>query len=1857
MKSKSRKRQNTRSGRRQMKRKRNRNRAALGLEPLEVRTVLATVTPVLVTASDLSPTIESAFERVSDLDRYSDAEIRSATEWVARLNSSGSAATLASSLGISNSQLDSALYLSNTYIFPSSSNSAGIISALQGNNSVDYFYPIVNQEIVAKFTPNDPLFVDQWHLFNSGQGGGRQGEDTRVVGVWDEYTGNGVTIGVVDDGLQVDHPDLADHIRGELGYDFANNDGDPTPGSTFNSHGTAVAGVAAGIGNNALGVTGVAYDAGIVGIRLLDAIGEFDGASDVTIAAALNHSAGAIDIYNNSWGPVDGVDWYEDAGPLTLAVLERNSESGNIYTFAAGNGLQENDNSNYDGFANSPYTLAVTAVNDFGRQAYYAEPGANILISAHSAGSNQGITTTDLVGADGDNRTDTDDDPLADLDYTSQFGGTSAATPVVSGVIALMLEANPNLTYRDIQHILVRTARQNDARDADWTTNSAGWHINHKYGFGTIDAAQAVAQAETWNSVAMEETFDFGTVDAESLEIPDNDGTSATFTFTVPDDDGTGNPLADFQIEHTMLEITTDHTFSGDLTVVLTSPSGTESILAEAHNEGTSLSGWMFNSVRNWDESPVGDWTVTITDSTTGETGILESVQLSVTGSRGSEENLPVPVLTGTITGTVFDDENNSGGQNITEPGLADRLVFLDFNGNSSFDEGEPFQLTGTTGEYIFTGISAGQYQLGIVCGTGGLTQGTPALETRIAIVNRGETTFNVDFAASSDQSCTQSEEISGQIFLDDNANGIQDAGESGVEGMIGYVDLNNDCVIGLGEPSGLSNSDGEFRISAGSFSAGTYNVRVAPHPGYLVPLPCNGGVVTVTQLGTVIGDELLMGVEESIDSNGTGAPHRVVPGFHLGTLNNVDDGVFFPTGFTPGEREEIIIFANQVSVSPGYLQAWVDFNGDGDWKDAGEQILRNERLEDGQNTLTFRVPANARASAAAVRFRWGFEQNLQAFGASFGGEAEDYVVKIPSQGTTGLIATDDLAVVDGSDPLTIDVLANDAAGPLGGTFSITDFETTTAGGGTVELVDDMLVYTPPENFVGPDTFTYTITDSFGGSATATVTVEVSFPLVRDDQFNVDLNAVNHPLDVLANDLSSVDGNMGLTITSVTSPTANGGTVTIEEDGLGLLYTPASGFEGADTFDYTVTDEDGNQATGTVTTTVAKQDAIVEIRLEVADLDGNPIESVNLGTEFQLRAFTSDLRPEDGTARGVFAAYLDVIIQNSDFVEYSSEISYGESYPNQQEGSLARGLIDDVGAIDSETPLGVGEFLVFSVNFRANSAGQVDFIGEPADVLPRHDVLVFGLDTPIASDDVRYISDEIVINPFGAVNDTFTVDEDSTDNALDVLDNDLVLGENGPLTISSVSDTTSGGTVSIVDDEIIYTPAADFAGTDTFMYTAADTQGTLFTGDVIVTVTPVNDAPTAVDDSYSVTADSVDNVLSVLDNDTTLPDTGETLSISSVDSVGDQGGTVSISADGQSLLYTPAAEFVSPPQETFSYTITDSSGGTSSATVTITVALQQRAAYIFDVTDTDGNSIDTVAAGGQFQVVVSVQDLRDNPEGVFSAYLDVLYSSDLVRFEGPIAFNEAIFPNAQKGDSSVPGLIDEMGAVDGTGGDPDPSRPFHLATLTFTAIAPGTAMFNGDPADQLPVNETALFNDPDAVPPEALTFIDDSVTITGTAVGGRSTNPLNRFDVNGDALVSPLDALIVINELNQAGAGSLGEVGGLARSAAPDPVHMVDVNSDGFASPIDALLIINELQRASDESSPQAALSMGGSDESILTTGLKPAETGNIQATAADSLDLIDAVFSQDDDESTDIHRDLAVPTFFWNANDLDDNE
>jgi len=382
-------------------------------------------------------------------------------------------------------------------------------------------------------------------------------------------------------------------------------------------HGTAVAGIASAEGNNSLGIAGVSYQSSLIGIRLI-ADGCTTGlTSDESEAEALNHELDRIDIYTNSWGPADDGNILGEIGPFALEALENGistgrNDLGSIYVWAAGNGLKNSDNSNKDAYANSRYTIAVGATNWKGEMTDYSEFGSNVMVVAPSHNNDTwedpAIFSTDISGTEGHNSTD----------YLNDMGGTSASTPMVAGVIALMLEANSNLTWRDVQHILVRTSKKIDPTNEGWVTTYEGRDFNHAYGYGLVDATSAVNLAKNWDNVTLgvnltEVSVNTGNIDVNEF-INDNNELGVTSEFFVNES---------IDIETVEIEVNISHAYRGDLNLFLESPNGivSELVRESISDNGKNFYNWTFTSVVHWDENSFGLWKLKVNDSVDSTSG------------------------------------------------------------------------------------------------------------------------------------------------------------------------------------------------------------------------------------------------------------------------------------------------------------------------------------------------------------------------------------------------------------------------------------------------------------------------------------------------------------------------------------------------------------------------------------------------------------------------------------------------------------------------------------------------------------------------------------------------------------------------------------------------------------------------------------------------------------------------------------------------------------------------------------------------------------------------------------------------------------------------------------------------------------------------------------------------------------------------------------------------------------------------------------------------------------------------------------------------------------------------------------
>jgi cyclophilin family peptidyl-prolyl cis-trans isomerase len=413
-------------------------------------------------------------------------------------------------------------------------------------------------------------------------------------------------------------------------------------------------------------------------------------------------------------------------------------------------------------------------------------------------------------------------------------------------------------------------------------------------------------------------------------------------------------------------------------------------------------------------------------------------------------------------------------------------------------------------------------------------------------------------------------------------------------------------------------------------------------------------------------------------------------------------------------------------------------------------------------------------------------------------------------------------------------------------------------------------------------------------------------------------------------DLISSEEGSGLIYALSSAPTG----ATIEAATGVVNWTPTDSQLGENTLSVLLTDVAGNTLNESFTVNVAAP-PLAEIKLEVTDLQNNPITEIGIGDEFILHFIGVDAR-SSFTRDGVFAAFADILFDSSLVQPVAGQsIDFTDRFPISQKGALSDGLIDEIGAAtDRLTASDLRESLIATVRMEALASGTVNIRSEPADDSDS-EVLLYGNDNQIPAETVAYGNVTLTIGQnFTVGDDNFAVDEDSGATQLDVLANDVVISGSDTLTVVSVTQPSSGGTVSLSGGVLSFTPDANFEGPVEFAYRVSDSGGVQEDGSVTVTVLAVNDSPLGVGDVFNVDLDSVDNSLDVLGNDSFAPDTNESLVVSAVGTP-NNGGSVTIGADGLSINYTPATGFNGT--ESFTYTVSDGEL-TDQVVVNVTVA-------------------------------------------------------------------------------------------------------------------------------------------------------------------------------------------------------------------------------------------------------------------------------------------------------------------------------
>jgi Ca2+-binding RTX toxin-like protein len=443
-------------------------------------------------------------------------------------------------------------------------------------------------------TFNDPNFPNQWQL--------KSGAGINIDSLYDEYTGQGIRVGLVDTALDLSNPEFAGQV------DLAASRSVVHDGAPYNSHGTGVAQILAGAANNGAGGVGAAYGVTLVSYS-------FDGretrseAQEIALVAMQKE----IDVSSNSWSR-SGEYFRDDFNKpvydgaleaLASAAREGRDGLGTVVVRSAGNNGLTGDQVNTHNWSNNRYTIVVGATDQAGEVQGFSNPGAAVLVVAPGS-------------------------------------ATSYAAPLVSATAALMLEANPGLGYRDVQTILAMTARQTDA-DAGWFVNAgSGWngggmHLAYSAGFGLVDAHAAVRLAESWTRPATAGGLQQATA---SLAVPAAIADLGQVTQTLHLD-------AAIDVERVEVALVLDHARIGDLRVTLVSPGGTESVLLDRVGNGkydpaSNSLAFTLSSVQFLHEGAAGDWQLRVEDLAAKNAGTLKGWSLTVLGAAASADTVHV---------------------------------------------------------------------------------------------------------------------------------------------------------------------------------------------------------------------------------------------------------------------------------------------------------------------------------------------------------------------------------------------------------------------------------------------------------------------------------------------------------------------------------------------------------------------------------------------------------------------------------------------------------------------------------------------------------------------------------------------------------------------------------------------------------------------------------------------------------------------------------------------------------------------------------------------------------------------------------------------------------------------------------------------------------------------------------------------------------------------------------------------------------------------------------------------------------------------------------------------------------------
>jgi len=490
----------------------------------------------------------------------------------------------------------------------------------------------------------DTFFDRQWHIRSLGTYTNDSnvltivGNDLDLLDTYHLYMGynrgNNIIVQVVDNGVDADHEDLVNNMDLTRSYN-GENIGDPSPNppnQRTDTHGTMVAGIMAAEAFNGKGVRGIIPFAKIAGSNWLENQSTA-GLEKVWLTGA---GANEIAVSNNSWG------LYYDTDTVSEEIMQKGTNrlrdgKGRIYVFAAGNDREERGNANLQYPLSNRYAIAVAGLKHDNTYASYSTPGSNILVSGYSGDNpddSPTISTTTIMGTSsntGDINTKTTWIEDTNENYTYAMNGTSAASPTVAASIALVLEACPNLTWRDVKYLTAKHAKHVDPSNNTWVTNSAGLKHSIDYGFGLINVKGMILDCNSTSYTNLSVEQNKTVIQSFNTPIADNN-TIHSFTINMPDN---------IIIEWVEVTVDNNSTYASDYRVELTSPQGTKTtLMTEKTTNGINYittSSWMDGGFRlstaaMMDEISQGDWKIDITDVVSDDQGTLKNIKLKIYG-------------------------------------------------------------------------------------------------------------------------------------------------------------------------------------------------------------------------------------------------------------------------------------------------------------------------------------------------------------------------------------------------------------------------------------------------------------------------------------------------------------------------------------------------------------------------------------------------------------------------------------------------------------------------------------------------------------------------------------------------------------------------------------------------------------------------------------------------------------------------------------------------------------------------------------------------------------------------------------------------------------------------------------------------------------------------------------------------------------------------------------------------------------------------------------------------------------------------------------------------------------------------